>query len=1038
MNMNSRRIQTKSSLASFTAVLAAAGILLCGAKAQAQPVVSGIYPDGLHQFEYSNSISFTATSASGITAIQVTVAGNTLLGAGSLNIYSLGDGLTTVGSANSEIVSAPLTSNEFYSVTISVTDAKGTTSSKAGFDTLIPAYTWEAEDWDYTNSAGDPGQFFDNPQTNKYAGLGALSGTDFLMENPNNGSESYRPQTISGGASVGLETQTTADLPRLPWFGSSPYKGEDYEVGYTDSGDFANYTRHYPKGVYNVFARLSDGNGNATSAAQLSVLAGTAQFSGQSPFGFSDKNTGWTTYAFYPLLDSSGALVQLTTDGSQSTIQLSMANGNFNANYFLLMLADTNPVVASSALFTNQYPDGATQFQPSTNLAFTVADPNGIEPGGIIVILAGSNLLGQAVSITYTVADGLTTSGPDTNLQASLPLQSNTTYNVTIYATDLTGALAVKSWGFDTISPSYTWEAEDFDYSMGQYVDNPQTNAYYGTDGIFGYDCYSDAGSINHGTPYRQSNEGGPETEGCGDTPRAAYTNSFPNNLNPITGLPYQDYDCGFNDNNDWENYTRHYPNGTWNIYVRGANGGGGAGSGGMELVTSGVGTSSQTVTNLGTFTYPSTGNWQSYVFSALKDTSGNLVAVTLSGGGPETLRTIAPSSGNMNFFMLVPADTTLPQIHGLYPDGVGFFEQTNAFSFTASSSLGIATSNIIVMVNGTDVAANLSFTGSANSWFVSYPLQNNNTYSITVSVTANGGDNITTSVAFDTFSPNNYTWESGDFDYTGTNGVPGQFFDNPQIDAYNGLGATPGIDELEVTAGANLANDLYRADNNGPTPALAGDLLIDTQPGGDLPRAQFGTNATWLLQWFGYGDFANYTRHYPAGSYNVYARFKNGGSATTQETLWEVTGAWGTTNQQTEFIGAWSLPSEGWGAWYWATLMTTNTIPEPAVVTFNGSTNTLQLGSSLAQDGQNCNVGFFMLVPATPTGLTLTASLSAGNISISFPTTTGKNYQVVYKNNLNASSWTTVGAPLVGNNAVQSVQYSTTGAQGYYSVQIQ
>jgi len=939
--------------------------------------------------------------------------------------------LTIGGTANNETVSAPLGSNIIYTATIAVTDAGGTTTKSVTFDTISPSYTWEAVDWDYTAN-GVTGLFIDNPQTNQYAGLPSTQGVDCYMPNLGSGNSNYRPQ--------GLESEGCGDSPlRLAYINTT---NKDYDNGFTDGGGWANYTRHFPKGLYNVYARLADGNGAQNDCCTLSVVAsasGNAQLldpqGGGTPYSFSVKSTGWQNYGWYPLLDNSKSLIQFTNDGTQATLQVLVTGGNYNGHFFMLVPAEVISEVATSTEFTNMYPDGATQFQPSSNLTFTVTNSAGINPGGIVVLLSGTNLLGEVTNSSVTVGNGLTASGPETNLTLSLPLASNTTYSVFIQTTDLGGGSATTSWTFDTISPVYTWEAEDFDYSEGQYVDNPQTNAYYGTDGIFGYDCFSDAGSTNHGTPYRQANEGGPETEGCGDVPRVQYTNTFPNNINPLSGIPYQDYDCGFNDNNDWENYTRHYPNGTFNIYVRGANGGGGTGSGGMELVTSGVGTDHQTVSNLGTFAYPSTGNWQKYVFSPLKDGSGNLVKVTFNGTEPETLRAIAPSSGNMNFFMLMPYDTTLPTVTGLYPDGLAFFEQTNRLSFTASSSLGIPQNKIVVIVNGVNVASDLTFTGSANSWFVSYPLQNNNSYSVSITVTANGGAQYNQSVVFDTFSPNNYTWEPGDFDYTGTNGVPGQYIDNPQVDAYNGLGATPGIDELEVTAGANLANDLYRADNGGPTAALAGDLLIDTQPGGDLPRAQFGTNATWLLQWFGYGDFANYTRHYPAGSYNVYARFKNGGSATTQETLWEVTNGWGTTNQQTEFLGAWTLPSEGWGTWYWAELMTTNATPTPVVLSLNGSTNTLQLGSSLVQDGQNCNVGFFMLVPVP--SISLTATLSGGQINISFPTTSGKSYQLVFKSSLSATTWTPVGSAIAGTGSVQSVQYAPTGNAGFYTIEI-
>jgi len=423
------------------------------------------------------TLSFTATSTTGVTNVTVTLSASTLLGGSYLPItYTPLSGLTIGGASTAETVSAPLSPNTVYSATIVVSDTKGSTTQTVGyFDTLSPVYTWEAEDWDYTNSAGASGQFFDNPQTNKYAGLGALGGTDFLMENPNNGTESYRPQDIVvpgvSTNSLGLETQATADLARLPWFGSSPYVGQDYEIGYTDSGDFANYTRHYPSsaaqpaGAFNVYARFADGAGNNTVAATLSVssTAGATQLIGTPPFTFSDKLTGWSSYAFYALRDSTGALVQMQSDGSETTLNLFVNSGSFNANYFMLMPADTN--LASSTLYTNMYPDGATQFQPSSNLTFTIVDTAGVVSNAVTVVLSGTNILGQVTNATVRTANGLTASGPDTALIVSVPLASNTTYSVLVGASDLTGNQSTTTWSFDTISPVYTWEAMDFDYS---------------------------------------------------------------------------------------------------------------------------------------------------------------------------------------------------------------------------------------------------------------------------------------------------------------------------------------------------------------------------------------------------------------------------------------------------------------------------------------------------------------------------------------------------------------------------------------------
>ena len=49
--MKSHRIQRTTFLSSLTAVVASAGILLCGGRVNAQPVIGNIYPDGVHQLE---------------------------------------------------------------------------------------------------------------------------------------------------------------------------------------------------------------------------------------------------------------------------------------------------------------------------------------------------------------------------------------------------------------------------------------------------------------------------------------------------------------------------------------------------------------------------------------------------------------------------------------------------------------------------------------------------------------------------------------------------------------------------------------------------------------------------------------------------------------------------------------------------------------------------------------------------------------------------------------------------------------------------
>jgi len=86
-------------------------------------------------------------------------------------------------------------------------------------------------------------------------------------------------------------------------------------------------------------------------------------------------------------------------------------------------------------------------------------------------------------------------------------------------------------------------------------------------------------------------------TEANGDAPpRLAYI-----------GTGFTDFDVGWDDNGDWNNYTRTIPAGQFNVVFRAANGTTGNGSVSLAQVTSGVGSSNQFTANLGTFTVPST-----------------------------------------------------------------------------------------------------------------------------------------------------------------------------------------------------------------------------------------------------------------------------------------------------------------------------------------------------------------------------------------------------------------------------------------------
>ena len=110
----------------------------------------------------------------------------------------------------------------------------------------------------------------------------------------------------------------------------------------------------------------------------------------------------------------------------------------------------------------------------------------------------------------------------------------------------------------------------------------------------------------------------------------------------------------GWNDDGDWYNYTRDFPEGgTYAVYGRFSSGGA-AINNELSLVTSDATAADQTVESLGTFTGPATGAWNTMGFFPLNNEDGELATVTL--GGTSTVR-LTKVGGNMdvNYLAFIP-----------------------------------------------------------------------------------------------------------------------------------------------------------------------------------------------------------------------------------------------------------------------------------------------------------------------------------------------------------------------------------------------
>jgi hypothetical protein len=635
----------------------------------------------------------------------------------------------------------------------------------------------------------------------------------------------------------------------------------------------------------------------------------------------------------------------------------------------------------------------------SNYISFNIYSPSSspISTNNIHLVVNGTDVSTNCTFTGATPNIGVIYSGIATNVWA---------YTASITVTDAYNFTASQTINFDTINPTYVWESEDYDFTNGEYINNPllssfpEANSYYDTTGDLGVDFSGNGDNASAPDLYRPNDHSGIGL--AQETARQKFITA------QITDPGVEDYVVGYIADGNWMNYTRDYPPGTYNIYARLA-----SGAGSLTTVSlDDVSTPGQT-NNIGVFSLTGN-NWGQYNYIPLVDADGNLLPVTLTGH--QTLRATLTAGGeNMNFFMLVPAAAALPLISNISPTNTSEFSTATSFSFTVTAPSGstINNSGIHLLLNGGDVSSNLVITGSGpkNASFPS--LSPNTLYTAVIAVTNSSGVGLTRTVQFDTMSTSNFYVKLEDFDYNGgaydTNGnglVP---------NAYEG-------DGLPNDTGAILGEDYYHT--SGGNYLYRGPDALATEITSDIPLPGYTLGADYDVGNFNAGDWGNYTRNYPAGKYLVYGRIA-GDNGEAVAYLEKVTGGLGTTNQTTQTLGTWSAYPGGWQSWVWAPL-TDSSLVNPVVVTVGG-TNTLRVTS-----GGNINANYFMLIPVQ--GIKVSAIASASNVVVAFPTQAGKSYRVFSSPDLTSGNWTLVGT-IGGDGTPKSLSEPVTGSQQFYKV---
>jgi len=344
----------------------------------------------------------------------------------------------------------------------------------------------------------------------------------------------------------------------------------------------------------------------------------------------------------------------------------------------------------------NRIPVSFKNFHPAasgiTFNATTLTTTNAINATAVRLYLNGMD-----------VSAGLAVSGPATNASVTyFGLATNVVYDALIVLQDALGRRTTNQWTFDTFTDAYlassavkVIEAEDYNFSDGQFIDNPVPSGYYN------YNPLDESGSlVNYGVGYVDQigsnvkvggtdffdNDSGPHAYECqfrhsdsvgtqqgnfadlvnvNDT-QYQYSQSYDTQRSKYSSVnpTLQEYIVERTEGGEWLNYTRVF-DGTkkYNAYLR-------AGCGLAQPVQLDqiVGTDPDATTNfLGVFNVPSTSYNEHYRYTPLVTTNGALAVVDLSGTNTVRLTIASPQNRatrnglSLNYMVLVPAAPQLP-----------------------------------------------------------------------------------------------------------------------------------------------------------------------------------------------------------------------------------------------------------------------------------------------------------------------------------------------------------------------------------------
>ncbi len=851
----------------------------------------------------------------------------------------------------------------------------------------------------------------------------------------------------------------------------NPYPDGLMPAGVGNPGDLEYAMQFYgyaemKKGAYRMFVNSDDGFKLSIGPNALDVLG--------MRLGVYDAGRGHSLNA-----DPAAFDFVITKDGVYPfRLIFEQGGGDASVEWYVLNSAGTRVLINDTGAPVQTYGTGRGRAYVKKFLPYPGS--NGVDPRPTLTFQIVDDLTTVADSSVKVILDG-------TDITASASkVRSGGTFTVTwtptadylfeskhtgelIYTEQPSGTIRTNAIDFtvkgflpaDLPANSFWIEVEDFDYNKGQYL--PLADTAIGTDPATAYTGGGYADLVGQGfsmavneIDYHKAQQL-TVTNADGSLGGYVYRTDIPGWANPPTdtipgwfvplggktdagvantrpgGVTITvNYNTAWS-GGSWYNYTRTIPNGIYNVFLAACHWNNtdapaaGQIDSALDKVTAGLGTTSQTLQRLGTFYGPANGTTETY--TRLKGSDGTAAVIKFNG---KTSLRLTVNAGDSDYIVLAPVSGVPAKITDATPANGAVASRSTPISVRIEDFSTTATlATVKLFVDTVDVTTQANPAKTADITTMSYlpaggwAANSTHTYIVRFTDSASAVIAVTNTFTVNALgAPGQFVIEAEDFNYGSGQAMPAASVMPYATLAYSGLDAVFDV-------------DFHNDDNPADSPLYRNCILahpnrgvsINENGGAQASRGTWTLATNYKIGWAGTGDWQNYTRTFPQGTYTVYAALSDGSDPVNPHGLAGsfdlVTSGATTTSQTLVRLGTFDQIGTGPNSWGNNALVPMKDgNGAQASVNLNGS-QTVRFNSTSG------DMDYFLFVPgATATAAAIvtppaTQSVAAG-ANVTFTVAATGTGPLTYQ-------WNFKGAPLAGQTeatlAVNNAQAANAGA---------